>query len=143
MSETLVDNLDYKGPKPDFNRQEYPTFEAMRKVYDSRMPQMYLAYCLEDKQVYLYDKDNSWDDLIGKFRPFPGKNFKGIQKERIPAASSEVVHRIYQYVGETDDQFRKGFFYLCAIDSGTYYWQEIDTCEPEPIITSDIDSLFE
>ena len=143
MAENLVDNLDYKGPKPDFTRQEYSTFEAMRSVYDSRMPQMYLTYCLEDNKVYLYNKNNSWDDVTGKFREFPGKDHGGIQKKRIPAASSEVVHRVYQYVGRTNDQFRKGFFYYCAIDAGTYYWQEIDTCEPEPIITSDIDSLFE
>lgn len=145
MSLNLLDNLDYKGPKPDFNRQQYSNYEEMRNVLDSRMPRLYITYCLEDGKVYLYKKNNEVDPVTGKFRLFPENDFENFQKPVMPAASSIVVGKIYQYTGESNQDFNKGYFYQCVLDSssGVYYWEAIDTCEPDAITTHEIDVLFQ
>ena len=141
MALNLFDNLSYNGPKPDFTRQEYRTFEDMKRVPDVRMPQLYLAYCLEDQNVYLYNKDNEIDSKTGKFRVF--LDIDDIQKVVMPAASSAVLGKVYQYVGTSDNMFKTGFFYKCGVSSGVYYWEEVVTCEPYTIPLIEIDNLFE
>lgn len=145
MSINIADNINYKGPKPDFERQQYASYEEMKNVLDSRMPRLYLAYCLEDEKVYLYNKDNAIDSVTGKFRVFPENDSNNIQKEVMPAASSLLVGKIYQYVGETNQNFIKGFFYECVLDSGSgiYYWDGIDISEPDSISNYEIDILFQ
>ena len=70
MAIKIGDNLNYAGVKPDFVRQQYATFADMLAVRDNTMPPIYLAYCLEDKNFYKYDKENEVDPVTGKFRLF-------------------------------------------------------------------------
>ena len=52
-----------------------------------------------------------------------------IQSSTIPTASASEEGKIIQYTGETNSQFKKGYFYECVNDSGTYKWQPINTQE--------------
>ena len=114
MAIKLGDNLDYKGSKPDFSRQQYETKEAMTQVKDAAMPQLYLAYCLEDHKIYLYDKTNDIDPITGHFRVFESGSGNSAQVTEMPETNAELVNTIVQYVGETDGNYTKGYFYLCA-----------------------------
>lgn len=59
-----------------------------------------------------------------------GGSGKDIQVEVMPTASASEVGNIYQYVGETNLSFTKGYFYECVSDgetTPTYSWKEIDS----------------
>lgn len=154
MAIKIGDNLNYAGVKPDFVRQQYATFEEMAAVRDNTMPPIYLAYCLEDKNFYKYDKENEVDPTTGKFRLFQSGGGGGtvdtamsdtstnavqnkvikayvdskentIQVSEMPEPSAELADKIVQYVGETDT-YTQGYFYKCAeTDNDVYEWVNI------------------
>ena len=129
MAIKIGDNLNYAGVKPDFVRQQYATFEDMLAVRDNTMPPIYLAYCLEDKNFYKYDKDNEVDPVTGKFRLFQSGGGGGgtvdtemsdtstnavqnkvikayvdskensIQVTEMPEPTSEIAGKVVQYIG--------------------------------------------
>lgn len=151
MAIKIGDNLNYSGVKPDFVRQQYATFADMLAVRDNTMPPIYLAYCLEDKNIYKYDKDNEVDPVTGKFRLFQSGGGGGtvdtemsdtstnaVQNkvikayvdgktplEEMPEPSAELNGKIVQYVGETD-VYTQGYFYKCIETDVDYYeWVNI------------------
>lgn len=129
MAIKIADNLNYAGAKPDFVRQQYATFEEMAAVRDNTMPQLYLAYCLQDKNIYKYDKDNEVDPVTGKFRVFQsggGGEGEHIQYNVMPIASATHLGKIVQYTGTTD-VYTQGYFYLCSETStDVYEWVNIN-----------------
>lgn len=64
------DNHEYVGAKPNFTRDQYDTIEAMAAVPKKKMPEMYIAFCLETRKVYLYNKSNEKDEVLGYWREF-------------------------------------------------------------------------
>jgi hypothetical protein len=152
MAIKIGDNLNYAGTKPDFVRQQYATFEEMLAVRDNGMPQLYLAYCLQDKNIYKYDKDNEVDPTTGKFRVFQSGggggtvdtemsdsstnavqnkvikayvDSKDIQVSEMPIPVAEFAEKIVQYVGATD-VYTQGYFYKCTeTDTDVYEWVNI------------------
>lgn len=152
MAIKIADNLNYAGAKPDFVRQQYATFEEMAAVRDNTMPQLYLAYCLQDKNIYKYDKDNEVDPTTGKFRVFQSGgsgtvdtemsdsstnavqnkvikayvDSKDIQVTEMPTPVAEFVEKIVQFVGTTSGDFTQGYFYKCTeTDTDVYEWVNI------------------
>ncbi len=143
MAVALGDNLNYKGKKPDFVRQQYDTLEALTLVNDNQMPPMYLAYCLETQKVYLYNKNNEPDLILGKFREFESGNGSGSQVEVMPAATSSEYGKVYQYIGETTTSFTQGYFYICRFEEDEYFWEQLATGSVRRITDAEIDELFE
>ena len=146
MAIKIGDNLNYAGVKPDFVRQQYATFEDMLAVRDNPMPPIYLAYCLEDKNFYKYDKDNEVDPVTGKFRLFQSGGGGGgtvdtemsdtstnavqnkvikayvdskensIQVTEMPEPTSELVGKVVQYIGPDDVEQDFYFGYFYVCD---------------------------
>ena len=56
-----------------------------------------------------------------------------IQMSTLPTAASSNVGYIYQYIGDTTNDYIQGYFYQCKYDveNTTYFWQEIEVQEPE------------
>ena len=50
-----------------------------------------------------------------------------IQYDELPAASSTLAGKIYQYTGSTNVQYTNGYFYECVLDGGTYKWVQTNT----------------
>lgn len=44
------------------------TKEQMATVKDTLMPQVYFTICLDDGQLYIYNKSNPIDERTGKYR---------------------------------------------------------------------------
>ena len=44
------------------------TKEQMATIKDTLMPQVYFTICLDDGQLYVYNKSNSIDEKTGKYR---------------------------------------------------------------------------
>ena len=113
MASSWGDNFEYSGKKPDFVRQEYQTFEEMKAVKKAKMPEMYFAYCLEDRNWYAYDKAKDPDPVTGNFHIFEaGSGGSDIQMDEMPTPDESWVGKIVQYIGETDGNFERGFFYI-------------------------------
>lgn len=54
-----------------------------------------------------------------------------VQVSTMPTASSELLGKIYQYVGTTITSYTNGYFYRCVEGSilGTYEWQAVNVQE--------------
>ncbi len=64
------DNHEFVGAKPNFTRDQYDTIEAMAAVPKKKMPEMYIAFCLETHKPYIYNKQNDPDPILGLWREF-------------------------------------------------------------------------
>lgn len=51
-----------------------------------------------------------------------GSGGQTIQYDELPAASSSLEGKIYQYTGATNLLYTNGYFYECVNDGGTYKW---------------------
>ena len=123
MAISFGDNLDYAGKKPDFVRQEYAAFAEMKAVKKSNMPELYFAYCLEDRNFYKYDKSLDPDPITGNFRLFQsGSGGSDVQMDEMPTPGEEWVDKIVQYIGEDSGNFKRGFFY---IGTATDHYEEL------------------
>lgn len=114
MAISLQDNLDLKGTLPDFVRQEYATLADMKAVRDNRMPEMYLAYCIENHAYYYYSKTTEVDSTTGRWRQFIGIN---TVVSEMPVPGPAYADVLMQYIGPTDATYTKGYFY--GITTGT------------------------
>lgn len=146
MAIALGDNLRLNKAVPDFERQQYETVADMKAVKDLRMPEMYLAYCLETQKVYLYKKSNTVDATFGKWRLFAQTEYSpdSIQQDIMPEPSADNFGKVYQYVGASSEVFKKGYFYTCSYsEEDGYFWVSIDTQEVGAITLEEIDRFFE
>ena len=116
MAIPFSDNLSISGKYPDITRQEYATLADLKAVKKNKMPEMYIGYCLEDRKWYQYDKANTVDEVLGKWRLWASGD--SIQKAALPEASETELGKIYQYVGVTGT-YTRGFFYECVAEEHT------------------------
>lgn len=63
----------------------------------------------------------------GVYNALAGKQ-KIMQLSTLPTASSELLGKIYQFVGTTTSSYTNGYFYKCVegSTSGTYEWQAVN-----------------
>lgn len=64
----IKSNFTYNGNQPNFTRDIYQTKADMAAAKATRLPQMYVASCLEDGNIYVYNKANEDDPETGKWR---------------------------------------------------------------------------
>lgn len=142
MAIAIGDNLSYKGKKPDFVRQQYEYITDLASVNDNQMSPMYVAWCLENHKVYVYDKDNEIDPMTGRFRELQGSG-NSSQVEVMPAPSSSNYGEVVQYIGETTSVYFQGHFYICKMEEDEYYWEELSMGVVSTITDEEIDEIFE
>lgn len=63
--------------------------------------------------------------LAFRDKTITGSGGQIIQVDVLTEATSYDVGRIYQYVGETTDEFTNGYFYKCVETDGVYSWESI------------------
>ena len=114
MAIVLQENIDIKGRYPDVARQEYATLADLKAVRDNRMPEMYLAYCVENHTYYCYSQTNDVDPVTGRWKAFIGAS---TVVSEMPAPSPDYNGVLVQYIGETTAEYTKGYFY--GITTGT------------------------
>ena len=64
----VTGGYSYSGSDNNFDRDYFPTIEAMKSVKAPKMPQMFIAMCGETGKVYLYNKANTATEDLGKWR---------------------------------------------------------------------------
>ena len=54
------------------------TKDEMRNINDNLMPLVYFTICIDDGQLYLYNKNNPIDEIFGRFIPISTINVNEI-----------------------------------------------------------------
>lgn len=84
MALKFNENIAYTGKQPNFERDSFPTIEKMRIYSENYLPNIFIATCEEDGGVYVFNKSNEIDPVLGKWRPLGGSEGK-IKSEIIAA----------------------------------------------------------
>lgn len=68
MPISLLSNLSINSQLPDVTRMQFDTIEDMKNYREQWLPQMYDSFCLEDSKKYRFNKSNTEDPILGKWR---------------------------------------------------------------------------
>ena len=69
--------------------------------------------------IYQYNStDSEWVDItsLGQY----------IQYSTMPTASADIVNKIVQYTGTTNQNYTNGYFYKCVLSGSNYIWTNIN-----------------
>ena len=75
---TLSENFAYNGTSQNFDRDSYATIAEMKAVRAKKMPSIFHATCEETGKLYIYNKANSDDEILGKWREVSGSGASDI-----------------------------------------------------------------
>ena len=75
---TLSENFAYSGTSQNFDRDSYATIAEMKAVRAKKMPSIFHATCEETGKLYIYNKANSDDEILGKWREVSGSGVPDI-----------------------------------------------------------------
>ena len=73
----LSENFAYSGTSQNFDRDSYATLAEMKAVKAKKMPSIFHATCEETGKLYIYNKTNTDDELLGKWREVGSGNISG------------------------------------------------------------------
>ena len=68
MGVSMLDNINYKGQKPDNSRSQFDTIEEMVAYSENYLPAIYVTLCAETGKQYKYQRSNTVDPELGKWR---------------------------------------------------------------------------
>ena len=72
MALSFLDNVDYRGKKPNFTRDLFVDIATMAAFNENYLPNVFMACNEEDGQPYIFNRDNAVDATLGKWRPIEG-----------------------------------------------------------------------
>ena len=72
MALSFLDNVDYRGKKPNFLRDLFKTVSEMAAFSENYLPDVFITSCIEDGKVYVFNRNNIVDPKFGKWRPLEG-----------------------------------------------------------------------
>lgn len=72
MALSFLDNVDYRGKKPNFTRDLFVDIATMAAFNENYLPNVFMACNEEDGQPYVFNRDNTVDATLGKWRPIEG-----------------------------------------------------------------------
>ena len=74
---TLSENFTYSGTSQNFERDSYATLAEMTAVKAKKMPSIFHATCEETGKLYIYNKANPDDEILGKWREVGSGSING------------------------------------------------------------------
>lgn len=74
MALSFLDNVDYRGKKPNFTRDLFETLSDMKSFSELYLPDMFIACCKETGKLYLFNRENDFDAILGRWREYSGGN---------------------------------------------------------------------
>ena len=72
MALSFLDNVDYRGKKPNFTRDLFADIATMAAFNENYLPNVFMACNEEDGQPYVFNRNNTVDATFGKWRPIEG-----------------------------------------------------------------------
>lgn len=114
MALPISGSLMLDKAEPNFVREQYSTIANLRAANIAQLPDLYIAYCLEDHAGYLLNKQNEDDPVTGKWRKCVVQNFA----TTMPTPSPDYAGFFVQYTGATTQNYTKGYFYGLTTGTG-------------------------
>ena len=74
MALSFLDNVDYRGKKPNFTRDLFDTIADMAAFNENYLPDVFLTCNKETGKPYVYNRNNENDTTFGKWRPLQGES---------------------------------------------------------------------
>lgn len=72
MAVSMLDNFTIRKSSPNVERDMFQTVADMKDYNENYLPQVFIATCVEDGCIYIFNKGNLVDDTTGKWRKFEG-----------------------------------------------------------------------
>ena len=96
MSIQVNSNFNYKGSKPNFERDQFETLELMRSADERSLDNGHISYCEETGLHYVFKNTNADDYMLGKWREYSGSNSKILQVKNVITSetigSTEIIN---------------------------------------------------
>lgn len=70
MALSFIDNIDYRGKKPNFARDLFDTVADMVAFSENYLPDVFIACCKETGKLYMFNRSNPVDETLGKWREY-------------------------------------------------------------------------
>ena len=86
MALSFLDNVDYRGKKPNFTRDLFETKEDMKDYSENYLPDVFITTCKEDGKVYVFNRDNEVSEITGKWRKLEGGESSSTLEDDISVA---------------------------------------------------------
>ena len=103
MSIQVNSNFNYKGSKPNFERDRFETLELMRSADERSLNNGHISYCEETGLHYVFKNTNADDYMLGKWREYSGSNSKILQVKNIITSETIGSTEIINYSLLTSD----------------------------------------
>ena len=155
MALSFLDNVDYRGKKPNFTRDLFVDIATMAAFNENYLPNVFMACNEEDGQPYIFNRDNAVDETLGKWRPIEGgtggsvswdtligKPFKDIDGNTFAVDENGILSIVIPISAEEGNQIKTKAdgLYVPAYDD-TALVQRISDIESDYAKLSDIPSL--
>ena len=72
MAVSMLDNFNIRKSSPNVERDMFQTIADMKDYNENYLPQVFIATCVEDGCIYIFNKGNLVNDTTGKWRKFEG-----------------------------------------------------------------------
>ena len=103
MSIQVNSNFNYKGSKPNFERDRFETLELMRSADERSLDNGHISYCEETGLHYVFKNTNTNDYMLGKWREYSGSNSKILQVKNVITSETIGSTEIINYSLLTSD----------------------------------------
>ena len=103
MSIQVNSNFNYKGSKPNFERDRFETLELMRSADERSLDNGHISYCEETGLHYVFKNTNADDYMLGKWREYSGSNSKILQVKNVITSETIGSTEIINYSLLTSD----------------------------------------
>ena len=106
---------------PNFTRDLFETLDEMKNYNEILLPSVFVSSVKETGRTYIYRKNAEPTQLLGKWREISN------QYTVMPEPNESNKDDVYQFIGESNNDFTKGIFYKVnktesgVTNSETYY----------------------
>lgn len=94
----VADNFNYRGKKPNFDRDSFDTLQDMKNYSENSLDDGHISYCKETSKHYKFNSNNQSDPTTGKWIE---------QHEAVPADEEDITEQngTLQLANKTYDKF--------------------------------------
>lgn len=80
----VADNFNYRGKKPNFDRDSFDTLQDMKNYSENSLDDGHISYCKETNKHYKFNSNNQSDPTTGKWVE---------QHETVPADEEDITEQ--------------------------------------------------
>ena len=121
----LTENFSYIGRKQNFERDSYATLAEMKAVKAKLMPNIFHATCEETGKLYVYNKKNTDDEVLGKWREVSGTAEDSSAKGFFINASGDLDNLTFDKTpAEVNTAIEQGNIVIVNVDSSKFLLTE-------------------